>query len=55
MEIREKSDAGMPVVVSAPDGELAQIYKEIAGRTWDRLVEERAMSGAQAPKIVIES
>ena len=55
MEIREKSDAGMPVVVSAPDGEHALIYKEIAGRTWDRLVEERAMSGAQAPKIVIES
>ena len=55
MEIREKSDAGTPVVVSAPDGEHARIYKEIAGRTWDRLVEERAMSGAQAPKIVIEN
>jgi len=55
MEIREKSDAGTPVVVSAPDGEHALIYKEIAGRTWDRLVEERAMSGAQAPKIVIEN
>ena len=55
MEIREKSDAGTPVVVSAPDGEHALIYKEIAGRTWDRLVEERAMSSAQAPKIVIEN
>ncbi len=55
MEIREKSDAGTPVVVSAPDGEHARIFKEIAGRTWDRLVEERAMSGAQAPKIVIEN
>jgi len=55
IEIREKSDAGLPVVVSAPDGELAQIYKEIAGRTWDRLVEERAMGGTQMPKIVIES
>jgi ATP-binding protein involved in chromosome partitioning len=55
MEIREKSDAGVPVVVSAPDSEHARIYMEIAGRTWDRLVEERAMSGAQAPKIVIEN
>jgi ATP-binding protein involved in chromosome partitioning len=55
MEIREKSDAGTPVVVSAPDGEHALIYKKIAGRTWDRLVEESAMSGAQAPKIVIEN
>ncbi len=55
MDIREKSDAGMPVVISQPDGEHARIFREIAGRAWDRLVEERAMSGAQAPKIVIEN
>ncbi|MDH3196389.1 MAG: iron-sulfur cluster carrier protein ApbC [Hyphomicrobiales bacterium] len=55
MDIREKSDAGTPVVVSAPDSDHAQMYREIAGCTWDRLVEESAMSGAQAPKIVIES
>jgi ATP-binding protein involved in chromosome partitioning len=55
MDIREKSDAGTPVVVSAPDSDHARMYREIAGRTWDRLVEESAMSGAQAPKIVIES
>jgi ATP-binding protein involved in chromosome partitioning len=53
MVIRETSDAGAPVVVSAPDGAAAKAYRDIAARVWDRVVEER--SGAQgAPAIVFE-
>jgi ATP-binding protein involved in chromosome partitioning len=49
--IREKSDAGMPVVATAPDSAHAQVYREIAARVRDSL------KGASrpAPKIVIEA
>ena len=51
MEIREKSDAGLPVVAVAPDGELAKIYRQIAERVRAGL----AGAGRAAPKIVIEA
>jgi ATP-binding protein involved in chromosome partitioning len=51
LEIREKSDAGSPVVASAPDGAHAQAFRTIAARVRDGLqVESRP-----APKIVIEA
>ncbi|HUI14534.1 MAG TPA: iron-sulfur cluster carrier protein ApbC [Xanthobacteraceae bacterium] len=51
ISIREKSDAGLPVVATAPDSEQAQIYRDIAARVRDGL------QGASkpAPKIVIEA
>jgi ATP-binding protein involved in chromosome partitioning len=51
IEIREKSDAGQPVVATAPDGAHAKIFRDIAARVRDGL------SGASrpAPKIVIEA
>jgi ATP-binding protein involved in chromosome partitioning len=49
--IREKSDAGLPVVASAPDSPLAQCYRDIAARVRDGL---QGASRA-APKIVIEA
>jgi ATP-binding protein involved in chromosome partitioning len=52
MEIREKSDAGMPVVATDPDGVHAKIYREIATRVRDQL---GAGGGRAAPKIVIEA
>ena len=52
--IRERSDAGSPVVISEPDGEHARIYREIAQRAWERVMAERAAPGRQAPKIVVE-
>lgn len=53
MEIREKSDAGLPVVATAPDGPHAQAYKAIAAQVWAGL--EAGRAGARpAPKIVIE-
>ncbi|MFZ1814291.1 MAG: iron-sulfur cluster carrier protein ApbC [Rhizobiaceae bacterium] len=52
MDIRLKSDAGTPVVVSDPDGKPAQIYRDIAARVWHRIGQEKA-AGA-APQIVFE-
>ncbi len=39
MMIRETSDAGVPVVASAPDGPHAAAYIEIARNVWAALVE----------------
>jgi ATP-binding protein involved in chromosome partitioning len=51
LEIRETSDAGLPLVASAPDGPHAQAFRAIASRVRDGLqVESRP-----APKIVIEA
>ncbi|RUM98842.1 iron-sulfur cluster carrier protein ApbC [Pseudaminobacter arsenicus] len=54
MEIRETSDAGMPVVVSKPDGPEAKIYRDIAAKVWERVQQERGLSAAATPKIVFE-
>jgi ATP-binding protein involved in chromosome partitioning len=51
--IRERSDAGTPVVVSEPDGEHARIFREIASRAWERVQAERA-GARKPPRIVIE-
>ena len=53
MTIREKSDAGLPVVATEPDGPLARIYRDIAARVRDQL--KGAAAGRAAPKIVIEA
>jgi ATP-binding protein involved in chromosome partitioning len=53
MDIREKSDAGLPVVATEPDGPLAAIYREIAMKVRDQLGSPAA--GHAAPKIVIEA
>jgi ATP-binding protein involved in chromosome partitioning len=37
MEIREKSDAGQPIVASNPDGVHARIYRDIAATAWAQL------------------
>jgi ATP-binding protein involved in chromosome partitioning len=51
MEIRVKSDSGLPVVASAPDGAQAKIFRDIAARVRDGL----AGASRPAPKIVIEA
>ncbi len=51
MIIREKSDAGLPVVATAPDSPLAQCYRDIAARVRDGL----QGASRQAPNIVIEA
>jgi len=52
MTIREKSDAGLPVVATEPDGEHAKAYHAIAERVRDQL---KVGAGRAAPKIVIEA
>lgn len=54
MTIREKSDAGLPVVATEPEGPHAKIYREIAARVRDQLV-GGIEAGRIAPKIVIEA
>jgi len=53
MAIREKSDAGLPVVATEPDGPHAQIYRDIAGKVREQL--KGVNAGRAAPKIVIEA
>jgi ATP-binding protein involved in chromosome partitioning len=50
MDIREKSDAGLPVVATAPDGPLAAVYRDIAAK----VIEQLKGPTRPAPKIVIE-
>jgi len=54
MPIRETSDAGRPVVATAPDGPHAKVYLEIAAKVRARL-EELSGDGARTmPEIVFE-
>jgi ATP-binding protein involved in chromosome partitioning len=54
MTIREKSDAGLPVVATEPDGPHAKIYRDIAARVLAQL-KGGAEASRTAPKIVIEA
>jgi ATP-binding protein involved in chromosome partitioning len=53
VEIRETSDAGLPIVATRPDSPHAKIYRDIAARVRAGL--EKKQGGRAAPKIVIES
>ncbi|MCL4766966.1 MAG: iron-sulfur cluster carrier protein ApbC [Hyphomicrobiaceae bacterium] len=44
IEIRERSDSGQPVVATNPDSPHAQIFREIAARSW---AEAQAAQGAR--------
>ena len=54
MPIRETSDAGMPVVATAPDGPHAKIYLEIAANVRARLEELSGAGARTMPDIVFE-
>jgi ATP-binding protein involved in chromosome partitioning len=51
--IRETSDGGRPVVVSAPDSEHARVFKSIAARVWEKTQAALVDSRRQAPRIVV--
>jgi ATP-binding protein involved in chromosome partitioning len=53
MTIREKSDAGLPVVATEPDGPHAKIYRDIAAQVLAQI--KSGAAGRAAPKIVIEA
>jgi ATP-binding protein involved in chromosome partitioning len=52
IEIRETSDSGKPITATAPDSLHAQIYREIAARTW---AEVQAAQGQRVapPKLTV--
>jgi ATP-binding protein involved in chromosome partitioning len=53
MTIRENSDAGTPVMISAPDGPHAKVYREIATKIAEQLfADDRAVR--EAPTIVFD-
>lgn len=52
MTIREKSDAGLPVVVSEPDGPHAKAYRGIAEKVWSAL--ESGGARKAAPRIAFD-
>jgi ATP-binding protein involved in chromosome partitioning len=54
MTIREKSDAGLPVVATEPGGPHAKIYRDIAANVLTQ-IKGGASAGRVAPKIVIEA
>jgi len=54
MTIRVKSDSGMPVVATEPDGVHAKIYRDIAAKVLEQ-IKGGAAAGRIAPKIVIEA
>jgi len=54
LQIRLTSDSGEPIVVAAPNSELAAIYRDIAARVWEGVRRERVEGGRPPPKIVVE-
>ena len=54
MTIREKSDSGLPVVATEPDGPHAKIYRDIAAKVLEQ-IKGGAGPAASAPEIVIEA
>lgn len=54
MDIRENSDAGTPVVASAPDGDHAAIYKDMAATAWKNVQAGENAPENAAPSIVFE-
>jgi len=53
VEIRETSDAGLPIVATKPESAHARIYREIAAKVREQIA--GAGKGRAAPRIVIES
>ncbi|GLS23654.1 iron-sulfur cluster carrier protein [Labrys miyagiensis] len=53
LEVRERSDAGKPIVATLPDSQEAGIYRQMAAQVWARLSGE-GVDRRQPPRIVIE-
>lgn len=49
MELRVASDAGQPVTARDPDGQIGQIYQQIARALWGGLDEARVGNSRRAP------
>ena len=53
MDVRERSDAGLPIVATKPDSEHAEIYRQIAANVYAQL-QDNAGGRRAAPAIVVE-
>jgi ATP-binding protein involved in chromosome partitioning len=51
--IRETSDGGRPITVTAPDSPHAQVFRQMAARIWQKVAGADAV-GRPPPRIVIE-
>jgi ATP-binding protein involved in chromosome partitioning len=54
IDIRERSDAGQPIVASSPDSPHAAAYRAIAARAWEQ-VEANADRGLKPPSLEISA
>ena len=55
MSIREQADSGKPTVVADPDGQVAQIYKQIARRVAVKVADKAKDMTSKFPSIVIKN
>ena len=55
MSIREQADSGRPTVVADPDGQVAQIYKQIARKVAVKVAEKAKDMSSKFPSIVIKN
>ena len=55
IKIREQSDGGKPTVMSEPNSQIAQIYKEIARKTASKLSQLALDHSSKFPNIVIQN
>lgn len=53
-DIRERSDAGIPIVIANPESEYAQTYTAIAEMVWENAMKQTNLMQQQGPKIIIE-
>ncbi len=55
MSIREQADSGKPTVVADPDGQVAQIYKQIARTVAVKVAEKAKDMTSKFPSIVVKN
>ncbi|WP_050464851.1 iron-sulfur cluster carrier protein ApbC [Herbaspirillum autotrophicum] len=55
MAIREQADSGRPTVVAEPDGQIAEIYKNIARKVAVKVAEKAKDMTSKFPSIVIQN
>lgn len=55
IRIREQADSGKPTVIADPDGQLAQIYREIARKVAAKLSQQARDFSSRFPKITISN
>ena len=55
MSIRQQADSGKPTVVADPNGQTAQIYKQIARKLAVKVAEKAKDLSSKFPSIVIKN